>query len=124
MSFLKRAQAEKQKVKRELVSQGYPRLDAERELQRRAIRQILGEPLEHMAMSVLFVWRGAGLIFVVLAFAICYALRAGRSDLVVYVVPALGLVLFYALATHFHPRYGFPMLPVSMVGGSSSRMPS
>jgi hypothetical protein len=117
VSFLKRAQAKKQKVKRELVSQGYHRLDAERELKRRAIRRILGEPLKHMAMSVLFVWRGAGLIFVVLAFVIGYALRAGRSHLVVYVVPALGLVLFYALATHFHPRYGYPMLPVSMVGG-------
>ncbi len=116
VSFLKAAQAEKQKVKRELLSQGYTPLDAERELQRRVIRQILGEPLKHLAMTVPFLWRGAGLIFPALTLVACYAAGARRPDLMVYVLPALGLVFFYALATHFHPRYGHPLVPVSIVG--------
>jgi hypothetical protein len=116
VSFLKKAQAEKQKMKRELAAQGYSGLDAESELQRRAIRQISGEPLKHMAMSVLFLWRGAGLIFPPLALVATYAAVARRSELMVYILPVLGLVFFYALATHFHPRYGQPLLPVTIVG--------
>ena len=73
-------------------------------------------PLKHIAMSIPFLWRGAGLIFPLLALVACYAAVARRSDLVVYILPVLGLVLFYALATHFHPRYGQPMLPVTIVG--------
>jgi hypothetical protein len=116
VSYVKAAYAEKTKMKRELVAQGYSRIDAERQLQRRVIRQILGKPLKHIAMTVPFLWRGAGLIFPALALVACYAAGARRPDLMVYVVPVLGLVFFYALATHFLPRYGDPLLPVSTVG--------
>ena len=116
VSYVKAAQAEKAKVKREFVAHGYSGIDAERQLQRRAIRQILGEPLKHIAMTIPFLWRGAGLIFPPLALVACYAAVARRSDLMVYILPVLGLVFFYALATHFHPRYGQPLLPVTIVG--------
>lgn len=116
VSYVKVAQAEKRKMMRELIAHGYSSIDAERQLQRRVIRQILGEPLKHIAMTVLFLWRGAGLIFPALALVACYAAVARRPDLMVYILPVLGLVFFYALATHFHPRYGHPLLPVSIVG--------
>lgn len=116
VSYVKAAQAEKTKMKRELVAHGYSRIDAEGQLQRRVIRQILGEPLKHIAMTVPFLWRGAGLMFPALALVACYAAVARRLDLMVYILPVLGLVFFYALATHFHPRYGHPLFPVSIVG--------
>jgi hypothetical protein len=116
VSYVKVAQAEKTKLKRELVAHGYSPINAERQLHRRVIRQILGEPLKHIAMTVPFLWRGAGLIFPALALVACYAAGARRSDLMVYILPVLGLVFFYALATHFHPRYGHPLLPVTIVG--------
>ncbi len=117
ISFRFRTSAERKKIMRELVAQGYSRIAAESELQRRAIRQILGDPIKHLAMTVAFLWRGAGVIFPVLGIVACFAVRVRRADLIVYLLPALGLVLFYALVTHFLPRYGDPMVPVSIVGG-------
>jgi len=117
VSFRYRAGAEHMKIRRELIGQGYSGIAAESELQRRAIRQILSDPIKHVAMTVAFLWRGAGVMFPVLGIVVCLAVRVRRPDLIVYVLPALGLVLFYALVTHFLPRYGDPMVPVTIVGG-------
>ncbi len=117
ISFRYQAAAERVKNLGALMAQGYSRIAAESELQRRAIRQILSDPNKHVAMTVAFLWRGAGVMFPVLVMVVCCAVPMRRPDLIVYVLPALGLTLFYALITHFHPRYGDPMIPVSIVGG-------
>ncbi len=117
VSFFGLARAEKKKAKRELLAQGYSLVAAEHELEKRAMGEILANPLRHMVMTLPFLWRGAGNIFPILVFVVCFAVRRRRPELVVYVMPALVLMAFYALLTHFIARYGDPMVPVSIVGG-------
>ena len=117
VSFFGLARAERTKAKRELLAEGYSLLAAEHELEKRAMAEILANPLRHMVMTLPFLWRGAGVIFPVLVLVVCFAVNRRRPELVAYVTPALVLIAFYALLTHFIARYGNPMVPVSIVGG-------
>lgn len=117
VSFFGLARAEKTKAKRELLAEGYSLLAAENELEKRAMAEMLGNPLRHMVMTLPFLWRGAGVTFPILVFVVCFGVKRRRPELVVYVMPALVLIAFYALLTHFIARYGDPMVPVSIVGG-------
>lgn len=108
VSFFGLARAEKTKAKRELLAEGYSLLAAEHELEKRAMAEILASPQRHMVMTLPFLWRGAGVTFPILVFVVCFAVKRRRPELVVYVMPALVLIAFYALLTHFIPRYGTP----------------
>ena len=44
-----------------------------------------------------------------------YALVVGRFAIAALVLPALGLVAFYALLSHFISRYAVPLAPVVVV---------
>jgi hypothetical protein len=44
-----------------------------------------------------------------------YAFRHRRYDLALFVLPAFGTVAFYALLTHFIPRYGSTPYPIVFV---------
>jgi lipopolysaccharide export LptBFGC system permease protein LptF len=79
-----------------------------------AEQRILAHPFKHLATTIPFVWRGALLLFPVLLVALAYALRR-RLDLGLFVLPAVGLLAFYALLSHFIPRYSVPALPAAIV---------
>ena len=84
-------------------------------LRQRAFDLIRADPLAHAAAVPLFLWRGAPYTFCILLAAGLYALVRRRPWLFAYVMPAMGMVLFYAALSHFIPRYAEPMLPVSAV---------
>lgn len=113
LTFFWAGSALRAKVTREMAEQGhpFPRLAADRVLRERAMQTMLEHPWRHLATTLPFLWRGAAYTFpVLLAFAIV-SLLWRRLDMLAYVLPALGAVLFYALFTHDLPRYNFPMNP-------------
>lgn len=87
----------------------------DRELKRRAFALIKADPWAHLATTPLFLWRGAPYTFCILLAGAFYAVARRRDWLLAYIAPALALVAFYALLTHFIPRYGDPLRPVAAV---------
>jgi hypothetical protein len=118
ISYYRKAQAEQVKVALELRAAGHPTPETEADeiVQQRAIQRIKEHPWRHLALTIPFLWRGATFAFPLLVFTIVVGLRKHRSELALFAYPAFGLVMFYALLTHFIARYGSPTLPVAIVG--------
>jgi hypothetical protein len=118
ISYYRKAQAEHVKVARELAAAGHPspETEADKIIQQRALQMIKDHAGRHLALTVPFLWRGATFAFPLLVFTFIVGLRKHRSELALFAYPAFGLVMFYALLTHFIPRYGSPTLPVAIVG--------
>jgi hypothetical protein len=93
----------------------YPSGAADAVLKEKAISLISRRPFKHLALMIPLVYRGAPLSFPLLVVATIYAWRRRRPDLMVYVMPAVGVVLFYAAFTHFVGRYGWVPLPIATV---------
>lgn len=117
ISYYRRAKAEQVKVSRELAAAGnsHPDTAADELLERRALDEIAAHPFKHLATTLPFLWRGAavpsGLIVVV-----CWlAVRRRNGELALLVLPAIGVIGFHALLTHFLPRYASPTIPLAMV---------
>jgi hypothetical protein len=117
ISFYSQARAERVKLERELDKAGHlhPDLEADDLLKRRAIILILKHPYQHLALTGSFLWRGAPLVFPILAFALAIALRQRRYDLALFALPVLGLVMFYALFSMFLSRFAIPAYFVAVV---------
>jgi len=92
----------------------HPREEAAHVLQDRSLRSILEHPGKHLAMTLLVMWRGAPIVFPVLLIAFIIALMNKRESLAVFLLPAFGMAAFYALLTHFLPRYSVPIAPISV----------
>lgn len=108
----------KVKALRAALEMRYPHagtLDIDRMMKLRALAMFKADPLAHLAAVPLFLWRGAPYVFLILAAGSIYAAARRQWPLLVYIAPALSLVLFYAALTHFIPRYGDPMLPIAGV---------
>jgi len=118
ISYYRKAQAEQVKVAKALAAAGNPSPDTEADkiIQQRAMQMIKEHPWRHLALTVPFLWRGATFAFPLLVFTIVLRMRRHRSEFALFAYPAFGLVMFYALLTHFIPRYGSPTLPVAIVG--------
>ncbi len=80
-----------------------------------AIALIKARPDLHLAMTAAFLWRGLGGLTIVLLAVGAVALARRRDDLVVFLLPFVGLGFFMALFSHFIPRYGWPMIPALCV---------
>ncbi len=93
----------------------YPSGAADLATRNAAIKLIAQRPIKFAAMMVPLIWRGAPLTFPILLVTFIYAWRRARVDLLVFVLPAIGLVLFYAAASQFVPRYGFVFGPIAIV---------
>ena len=57
------------------------------------------------------------MVFPVLVLALVIGVRRCRYDLVLFALPAFGLVMFYAFFSHFIARYGVPAHEVAAVVG-------
>jgi len=84
-------------------------------LQSRVLKIIAEHPFRHLALIIPFLWRGAVFAFPVLAVMLGYSLWRRRYDLCTFALPTFGMVMFYALLTHFISRYGEPAAPVAVV---------
>lgn len=93
----------------------YPSGAADLATRNDAIKLIVQRPIKFAAMMVPLIWRSASLTFPVLLVAFLYGWRRARVDLLLFVLPAIGLVLFYAAASQFVPRYGFVFGPTAIV---------
>jgi len=116
ISYYRKARADAAKHRMEFEAQGYPypRKEAASVLQDRALRSILKHPGKHLAMTLMVMWRGAPIAFPVLLTAFIVALTTKRESLAFFMLPAFGMALFYALLTHFIPRYSVSIGPISV----------
>ena len=107
ITLFRQAEAERMRLQRDLAAAGRPRpdVDAERALYGRAAALIAAHPWRHMALTAAFMWRGAARTFPVLTAALVFGFLRKRYDFVLFVLPAFGMVLTYAIFTPFFPRY-------------------
>jgi hypothetical protein len=117
ISFYRQARADRNYWEGRLADEhrAQPDIDADAILKARALSIIEAHPLKHLAITPVFIWRGAAKSFVFLAVGLLLAVIYRRDDLGAFVLPAFGLVLLYALGTQFVPRYGVPPRPVAAV---------
>ena len=76
---------------------------------------ILAHPVNHLLATIPFLWRGAPVSAPLLAILALAALACRRRDVLVYIVPAMAMIAFYALLSHNEPRYNAPVNPVAIV---------
>jgi hypothetical protein len=117
ISYYRRARAERVRLGHELLTQGAPNPEilADQLLQKKAIAVIREHPLRHLATTIPFAWRGAALALPMLLAGLILSLRSRRYDCALFALPSFGLVMFYALLSHFIPRYSVPVRPVMLV---------
>lgn len=133
-SFYRAARAERNRLQREYGNQAYPNAStrADAELQRRAVAHILADSVSHLHATPVFFWRGMwaarsdrfpstidayASVFGMIAIWMMAlgGLIARRPAVFGTVGLAVGIIAFYALASHSIPRYTWPLVPVMMV---------
>jgi hypothetical protein len=114
ISYYRRGRAERVKLQHELAAARVPNAEVEtdRILQKRAMSMIEAHPWRHIAATVPFLWRGATMAFPVLLLSLILSVRFRRYDVSLLALPSFGLIMFYALLSHFIPRYSVPVRPV------------
>lgn len=117
LTYYRQARAERVKLEHEMDAAGQPQpeIAADDLLKSRAMKIILDHPWRNLALTIPYLWRGATLAFPILVIALLAALRLRRYDLFLFVVPAFGTVMLYALFTHFIARYDLPALSIATV---------
>ena len=73
------------------------------------------DPWRHLVATPLFLWRGAFFPLPVLLVALAYAVFRRDYAFGAFVLPGLGTIAFFALLTHYLPRYSVPVLPMAVV---------
>ena len=111
--------------------------DVDREVKSEAMRLIVADPISHLKLTITFAWRGiwsfghpdpiqpssgSGLAsilnfgaFLSLLLLPVLAFVAKRQDWLAFSLLGGGLFWFYALLTHFIPRYSAPMIPLAVI---------
>ncbi len=117
LTWYRQSRAAYEKSVREAAAAGerYPSGAADRVTQKAGVHLIEQHPFMHFALFLPLLLRGATLTFPLLILVLAYAWRTGRPELAVFVLPALGIVLFYAMITHFVQRYGWVPRPVATI---------
>jgi hypothetical protein len=117
LTYYRQARAERVKAEEELHEAGssQPEIAADDLLKERAMKMILDHPWRNLALTVAFLWRGATFAFPVLVIALLLSIRLHRYDFLLFMVPAFGTVMLYALFTHFIARYDLPALSIATV---------
>lgn len=94
----------------------YPEVAADSAMSREAVTLIKGEFWSNAALAIPLMWRCAPIIFPALILALAYGLWTRDYLLALFVLPGLGLVVFYALATHFEPRPAMVAQSTAVIG--------
>jgi hypothetical protein len=93
----------------------YPSGAADLATRREAASLISQHPIKHVAVTALLVWRGAPLLLAILILAAVHSWRRGRAQTLVFALPGMGLILFYAAASQFATRFGELIVPIAIV---------
>lgn len=114
ISYYQQSRAQLTKFSWELDPEklGGPSLKADQAMQDLALQMIKEQPVKHLLMTPLFLWRGAFFGFPILAFTLIVALYQRRFSRALFVMPALGMIMFYGLFSHFIGRYSMPAHPI------------
>jgi hypothetical protein len=115
-TYFLQCSAELVRLARELKAHGDadPDVSADRLLMARGFTLTSAHPWKHAALTPLFLWRGAFFAFPPLAAAFAWSLRHRNQQLALLTLPALGMVLFYAVVSFFTPRYSLPAAPLAL----------
>lgn len=118
LTWYRQSRAVYEAAERQLAASGdrYPAGGADALTRREGERLILERPFMNAALVLPLIWRSAMVTLPLLIIALLYALRQRRPDLALLVLPAFGMVLFYALLTHYAPRYTWVPRPLATVG--------
>jgi hypothetical protein len=117
LTYYRKARAERTQLEMELAKAGHAQAELEGDeiLKKRATAMIMAQPGRWLALTIPFLWRGATLVFPILLITLIVAMRRRDYELALLALPAFGLVMFYALFSHFIGRYGVPAHEVAMV---------
>jgi hypothetical protein len=117
LTYYRKARAERTQLEMELAKAGHAQAELEGDeiLKKRATAMIMAQPGRWLALTIPFLWRGATLVFPILLITLIVAMRRRDYELALLALPAFGLVMFYALFSHFIARYGVPAHEVAMV---------
>jgi hypothetical protein len=96
-----------------------PVVSSDRLLMARGFTLMFAHPWKHAALTPLFLWRGAFFTFPALAAAFAWSLPRRKLQLALLTLPALGIVLFYALVSFFTPRYSLPAVPLALCAAAA-----
>jgi 4-amino-4-deoxy-L-arabinose transferase-like glycosyltransferase len=115
-TFYRQVRAERVKLTRQFAAAGHPHpgYAADQELQGRAIALIAAHPFRHLALTGTWLWGDVFFTFPPLAVALFYAVRRRNLRLALALLPAFGMVMFYALVSFYAPRYGLPAYPAAV----------
>ncbi|MEO7773853.1 MAG: hypothetical protein ABIT36_09330, partial [Steroidobacteraceae bacterium] len=115
LSYYHRVRAERIKLENQLGRSPEAMRSIDQQLQTRAVSLIKTHPFRHIGTVVPFLWRGAPTTFPILLLALILALARRNREVAAFALPAFGLVMFYALFSHFTPRYSVPAVGVTLV---------
>jgi len=112
------ARAERVKLEREFELQGDPHPEgaADRAMARKGMSMVQNAFVQNLRLAVPLLWRSAPAMFPALVIVLAYGLLMRRYLLVLFVLPGLGLVVFYAVATHFEPRPALVAQSTAVIG--------
>lgn len=119
ISYFYSARAMRMKMQHDLALRGVPNknVEADKFLRERAVAMISAHPIKHFAMTLPFIWRGGFTSFVILSACLIWAVVRRRPELGVFVLLGFGTIMFYAIFSHFIPRYSVSITPVTIVSG-------
>jgi hypothetical protein len=119
LAWYYQGRAERVRRTREAEARGdpHPPLAADQSLQRDALAWMKSHPWPHLKLALPYLWRSALVIFPALCLGLAYALWRRSDELLWFVLPSLGFIMFYALFANFEERYGIPALPVALASG-------
>jgi hypothetical protein len=117
LTYYRQARAERVKADAAFSAAGHPRANiaADDAVRDNALAIIEQHPWNHFLLTVLLLWRGAALIFIVLTVVLWVSARRQEWDLVGFSIAAFGAAIFYALASEFLGRFAVPLRPIAVV---------
>lgn len=111
VSYFRASRAWYKKFKRDAKERGelYPENIGQSKAKSLATKMILANPLKHLAMTPLFLWRSGIYAFLILTtvVGICFYFR--KDNIAFFAIPSLLSVMLYATVSHNRPRYSIPM---------------
>jgi len=93
----------------------WPMLAADEQMFSNGVQMLREHPVRALAFVPLFIWRGAPLMWPLLAIALVYGFRNRYQGLTAFALPAFGLLSFHALLSIFVARYAVNAWPVVIV---------
>jgi hypothetical protein len=116
ITYYRMARAHRVDLTRNFAAADYPHAEsaADQALKTEALHLIAAHPFRHLALTVPFIWRGALYSFIPLVIAFFHFWRRRDYEHALILIPALGMIAFYALVSFFTPRYSLPAFPLAL----------